>query len=199
MGAIHDAIEKMLLAEVSRDGRGWDAPPELHFLYVERGEPRLSACELEPQFWAQAPRPPMVLVAMGRRSEAFAPLLQMAAPPGLFGMAFLCEIYMVRTEPGASAETRRRNDADHRAHRLHTRPDAVEMRALFAVDRGGVSYQATVERGTGKRESCVWFPKPGGPGFTGDIPESLDKIVQAMTGVTLPERPDPAGVPGWPS
>lgn len=185
MGRMADRIEAALAAEVS-DRSEWDEPPGLYFLRVDGGE-----CALRPQAvpvscWAMGP-PSRVLEAIADGFGQFSGLLQPAAPEGLYGVAFRCEMWEVRTGlPGAEDHDQAQAMAHER--RLYQHPDRIEVRSIWAVDRYGISYDATLERETGEMRRLVTYPKPGVPGFSGIIPDALDKLVTVLLGVGLPAR-----------
>lgn len=183
MGRLHDRIAESLAAEVGSRTE-WDEPPGLWFLYLEGGQPRLSQIPLPEVIWTAA-RPPAVLAAMSNGLGDFRDLLQAAAPEGLHGAAFYCELWMARTTPGTAEHSEMAVAA--RKHEIHKQPGRIEARSMWAVDRAGITYCAEQQRGDGV-QSHVMYPKPGGPRVTGAIPAALDRIVTAMLGVTLPER-----------
>jgi hypothetical protein len=108
------------------------------------------------------------------------------APEGLHGAAFRCEAWEIS---GGKPGTAQRSEAiaDSMAHRIHERPDRKETRAMYAVDRAGITYAAVQRRGEAEVRRSIAFPGAGG-GFAGTIPLALDKIVTAVLGVTIPDR-----------
>jgi hypothetical protein len=183
---VADLILDAMEAEV-RSRTEWDEAPCLYFLSMSGG-----GCEVRPQavpedYWGMAP-PGRVLAALADGLGQFSGLLQSTAPEGLYGAAFRCEMWEVRTgPPGAPDHDRAQAMADER--RLREHPDRVETRSIWAVDRGGISYDVTLERESGDLRRLVTYPKPGVPGFTGIIPAALDRLVTALLGVELAARP----------
>ena len=182
------AILAVIEAEVLTR-RGWDQPPSLYFLSVRRHGPVLRRATLPPGIWRTAKRPADVLDALADAAGAGHGLLRAIVPPDLYGVGFMSEAWEVITEPDATEETRARNRADSLDHRLHTRPDRIEIRAFVAVDRAGLTYSSAVRRDTGRVSSEV-LPREPDHTALGSIPESLDAIVWALLGVELPARPD---------
>lgn len=186
MGRIADEIADALVTEV-RHRREWDEPPALCFLYVKGGRAGIREVPLPDVIWS-AGRPPLILARLAAvsGSEPVSSLLRNAAPEDLYGAAFRCEAWeVIGGEPGTAdwSETM----ADAQAHRLHLRADRREIRSIFAVDRAGVTYIAVQGRGDDDVRRSIAYPKPGA-GFTGTIPASLDRIVTAVLGVSLPSR-----------
>ena len=144
MSGIPNAIAATLAAEI-RARLAWDEAPALYTLYVEGGRPRLRQIPVPDHMWAGAPA--QVLLAMADGMAGFAPLLRSAAGPGLYGAAFRCEAWGVQAPQGDS-EALRQMVADANARRVHARPDRVEVRQLWAVDRARVTYMASQERGS---------------------------------------------------
>jgi len=183
LGGIPRAIAGTLAAEI-RKRREWDEAPALYALYVEGGRPRLSQIPVPDRMWAG--QPAQILLAMADGMAGFAPLLRSAAGPGLFGVAFRCEAWGVQAPPG-DREALRQMIVDANARRVHARPDRVEVRQFWAVDRARVTYMASQERGSGEVVTDVRQPEPG-MDHVGDIFSALDRLVSAMLGVTMPER-----------
>ncbi len=184
MGRIPEAIADALVAEI-KSRTEWDEAPALYTFYVESGRCRLAQIPLPEMVWSLA-APPAVLASFADAGLDEAVTLQAVAPPGLYGAAFRCEAWEVDGgKPGT--EQRRQALADSKARRLNTRPDRVEVRSIYGVDRAGVTYSAVQRRGeTGVRRSIA-YPKPG-HGFAGTIPNALDRLVTSFLGVSMPAR-----------
>jgi len=118
----------------------------------------------------------------------FSGLLSSVAPEGLHGAGFRCEAWAVT---GAKAGTRREREvtAAARARRLHVHPDRIESRCMYAVDRAGITYSAMQARGESEVKRSVSYPRAGEPGFSGIIPDALDRLVMGLLGVELAARP----------
>ena len=186
MGRIAEKILDAMEAEV-RSRAEWDEPPCLYFLRVDGGECEVRPLQVPEHYWAAAP-PGHVLSALADGMGQFSGLLRSAAPEGLYGAAFRCEMWEVRTGlPGT--EDHDRAEAMAHERRLYTHPDRVETRSIWAVDRGGASYDVTLERESGEVRRLVTYPKPGAPGFQGVVPDALDRLVTALLGVELAARP----------
>ncbi len=184
MGRLHDLIADALAAELLAR-TDWDEPPALCFLYVEAGRPRISALLLPDEMWS-ADRPPAVLARFAAISTSHSSLLASVAPEGLHGAAFRCEAWEIDAgKPG----TARRSEAlaDSMAHRIEQRPDAKEIRSIYAVDRAGITYAAVQRRGEDDVRRSIAYPGAGS-GFSGTIPCALDQIVTAVLGVAMPGR-----------
>jgi hypothetical protein len=180
---IPNAIAATLGAEI-RKRREWDEAPALYTLYVEGGRPRLGQIPVPGRMWAGPPA--QILLAMADGMAEFAPLLQSAAGPGLYGAAFRCEAWGVQA-PQGDREALRQMIADGNGRRISTRPDRVEVRQLWAVDRARTTYMASQERGSDEVVTDFRQPDPG-MDHTGDIFTALDGLVSAFLGVTLPGR-----------
>ena len=188
MSRIPDVIADALAAEV-KSRTEWDEAPALYTFYVESGRCRLSQIPLPEMVWV-LDEPPRVLadfangVASGRPEEVR--LLQAAVPPSLYGAAFRCEAWEIDGgKPGT--EQRRRGIADAQARRLKDRPDRIEIRSIYGVDRAGVTYAVVQRRGETDTRRSIAYPKPG-HGFAGTIPNALDRLVTAFLGVSMPAR-----------
>jgi len=167
----------------------WRQPPALYFLTLQRHGPGLRRARfLPPRFWHVWDRPVEGLAALADDAGEYAPLLQAAAPPALYGVGFMAEAWEVATEADDSAGKRRQDHLDAMAHRLFARPDRRELRTLVAVDRTGLTYTCSVHRDTGLAESLVLRRDPEHTAL-GAVPDALDSLVQSLLGVMLPPRP----------
>lgn len=179
------AIAEHLAAEIRRR-REWDEAPCLYTLYVEGGQPRLGPIPLPDAIWASGP-PAQVLLALADGMDGeFARLLQSAAPAGLHGAAFRTEAWMIHAPAGDDAALRKMV-ADGNARRVSQRPDRVEVRQIWAVDRARTTYMASQARGSSDVLTDVRRPERG-MDHVGDIFTGLDGIVSAFLGVTMSER-----------
>jgi hypothetical protein len=132
-------------------------------------------------------RPPRVLARLADGAGEFSGLFRAVAPEGLHGAAFRCEAWAVDAgKPGT--ERYSETTAASMARQLHVHPDRVESRCMYAVDRAGITYSAMQARGEAEVKRSVTYPKPGKPGFSGIIPNALDRLVTALLGVELPAR-----------
>jgi hypothetical protein len=87
-------------------------------------------------------------------------LLQSAAPAGLYGAAFRTEAWMIKAPEGDEAAMRKMI-ADGNARRVSRRPDRIEVRQIWAVDRARTTYMASQERGSSDVVTDVRRPEPG--------------------------------------
>jgi hypothetical protein len=185
MGKVQDAVSDALVAEIS-SREGWDEPPGLYFLYLEDGKCYARRQALPGAVWRSGP-PAAVLSAMAGCLGEVSGTLHQIAPEALHGVAFYTEAWTVM-QPEAGTAQRSEVMADAMAHRVHTRPDRVEARTMWAVDRAGIVYGALQRRDVDKAPMVtVTYPKPGMP-YAGDIPEALGRMVAAMIPETLPDR-----------
>jgi hypothetical protein len=181
---IQRAIAEHLAAEIRRR-REWDEPPALHTLYVEGGQPRLGQIPLPDAVWASGP-PSQVLLALADLGPDYARMLQSAAPAGLYGLAFRCEVWGISAPAGDEAALRKMVE-DGNARRVHERPDRVELRQIWAVDRARTTYMAMQERGKTEVRTDIRPPRPGND-HVGDVFDGLDRLVSAFLGVAVPGR-----------
>ena len=184
MGRIPDAIADALVAEV-KSRTEWDEAPALYTFYVESGRCRLAQIPLPEMVWAMD-EPARVLASFASAGLDEAVTLQAVAPPGLYGAAFRCEAWEVNGgKPGT--DQRRQALADSKARRLKDRPDRLEIRTIYGVDRGGVTYAAVQRRGETDVRRSIAYPKPG-HWFAGTVPNALDRMVTSFLGVSMPAR-----------
>ena len=187
MASVHDAIVAAMAEQLERR-RHWDEPPALYWLHLERGRPKLRQVGIPDLMWA-LDRPPAVL---GRIAVTMAAGRYRSPWPDLFGMAVRHEGWKVEVDPDAPDAKRvsRHVAAQSREHLLHTRPDRIEARMFYAVDRAGWTYQAEQKRGQLRAERMA-VPPASDPTITGAVVDALDLMVATMLGVTLPERVEP--------
>jgi hypothetical protein len=185
MGRVQDAVTAALAAEISSRVE-WDERPGLYSVGYEGGKAFMREVPLPDAVWSSGP-PAAVLAAIADGAGAWAAELRKVVPPGLHGVAFFTEQWMA-TAPHGTPEgddlIRRARAARGRVSQL---PDRVEARAMWAVDRAGITYEAFQVRGSAEVKTAVSYPQPG-QGYTGTIPRALDKLVTAFLGVDLPER-----------
>jgi hypothetical protein len=187
VASVHDAIVAAMAEQLERR-RHWDEPPALYWLHLERGRPKLRQVGIPDLMWA-LDRPPAVL---GRIAVTMAAGRYRSPWPDLFGMAVRHEGWKVEVDPDAPDAKRvsRHVAAQSREHLLHTRPDRIEARMFYAVDRAGWTYQAEQKRGQLRAERMA-VPPASDPTITGAVVDALDLMVATMLGVTLPERVEP--------
>lgn len=184
MSRIHDRIGDALAADLSAR-TAWDEAPALLFLYLGDSAPVLRKLDLPDAIWA-TDRPPYVLARIAAQAEQFTGLLAALAPEGMHGAALRCETWMASGgEPGT--EQRSEVMADAMAHKIRLRPDRVECRSIWAVDRAGVTYSAVIRRGEARVHRSISYPDAADQ-LRGTIPAALDRLVSGLTGVTLPAR-----------
>jgi hypothetical protein len=185
MGRAADIIADALAAEV-KSRTGWDEAPGLYFIYLHgRGGGRCAVRQLPvpDRMWA-ADRPPRVLAGMAQGLGSVSGLLQSVSPEALHGVAFRCEMWCA---DGGMPGTSQRSEmmADAYAHRLHLRPDRREARAMWAVDRAGITYGIMQFRDDPEVRRQVHYPAARRT-ITGDIPAALHELVTALLGVEMP-------------
>jgi hypothetical protein len=187
VASVHDGIVAAMAEQLERR-RHWDEPPALYWLHLERGRPKLRQVGIPDLMWS-LDRPPAVL---GRIAVTMAAGRYRSPWPDLFGMAVRHEGWKVEVDPDApdAKAVSRRVAAQSREHVLHTRPDRIEARMFYAVDRAGWTYQAEQKRGQLRAERMA-VPPASDPTITGAVVDALDLMVATMLGVTLPERVEP--------
>ena len=129
-------------------------------------------------------RPPVMLDRMSRGLGDFGALLARVAPEGLHGAAFRCEAWTVESRGPAGSKACDDLKREQHAGRLHVHPDRREERAVWAVDRAGITYGAMLLRGDTVARAQVSYPGPA-KRITGTVPEALERIVMAVLGVSL--------------
>jgi hypothetical protein len=176
MGRVQDAVCDALAAEIS-SREEWDELPGLYFLYLDDGKCHARHLCVPDAVWASGP-PTSVLSAMADCFGEISDLLP-AAPGALHGAAFYTETWTVDAAAPGTAE-RSEVMADAMAHRVHTRSDRVEARAMWAVDRAGIIYGALQRRDVDKApRTIVTYPGPGRR-IAGEVPKALERMVAAM-------------------
>lgn len=183
MGKVQERIAAGLAAEVG-SRVCWDEPPGLWFLYLQGGEAVLRHIDLPLFIWT-LDRPPVVPSRLADGLGEFSGLLSSAAPEGLHGAAFYTETWTVAEPPAGTAE-RSELLSDSYAHRLHLRPDRVEARSMWAVDRAGITYGALLRRDLDKEPRTQVSATGPGRQIRGGVPAALERIVSAMLAVTMP-------------
>lgn len=201
MTSTEQRIEALLWRAVA-ERRGWDEPPGLYLIRLAGpgGRPELLPVPVPGEIWALAnPRTgmrlPDVLAGMADmiasrdgRGRALLQELGNARGGRLHGVAFRHEGYGL-IEPTAlmSAAGRRQAAADARAHRIGDRPDATELRFMYAVDAAGYTYALMQPRGR-PVEKFVIPPGDQSVQPAGYVLESLDRLLEALCGVPVPQR-----------
>jgi hypothetical protein len=129
----------------------WDEPPALLLMRDRPARIVVGPVSIVPdELWAAAPRVPDALDALAKLAEMMTGRelrRQFGQVPGLCGLAFRHEGWVVRYTPDAPAAFRRQADADARAHRLHARPDRVECRMIEAATLGGQFFAGQMRGG----------------------------------------------------
>jgi hypothetical protein len=183
MGRVAEKILAALAAEVGSRTE-WDEPPALYFLHLADGKCLARPIDIPRAIWASGP-PALVLSAMADCMEPFADLLRQISPEGLRGAAFYSETWTVR-QPEAGTALRSEVMADAMAHRLHTRPDRVEARTMWAVDRAGNVYGAIKRRDIDDAPKTTVAYAKAGRRIGGEVPDALGRMVTALLAVTMP-------------
>jgi hypothetical protein len=167
MGRTQDAVLEALSAELGRR-TAWGERPGLHAVYLEDGEAHLAALPVEIEVWSSGATGE-VLSAVADLYASRSGILRRVASPELFGAAFFSETRMA---------------AQLAVPKLAGRK---ESRHIWAVDLDGVAYAAWQLRGGTEITTNVTSPGADLP-MLGRVPQSLGRIVTAMTGVALPGR-----------
>lgn len=168
MDSFADAVRAALTAELRHRPR-WDEPPALLMLYHRDGEVTVGRTSIVPQLWCLAPAAAVLNQLAWSLEQAtareIAGIFGLAHQAGLCGIAFRHEAWMASLHKDAPPALRKQFDEDGREHRIHTRPDRVEIRIMVASTTGG-QFMVTQTR-NGEPEV------PAESIFTGAIPEAL--------------------------
>jgi hypothetical protein len=174
------------LTEAAEAPPRWDWPPQLLRVYV-RGDVLLAPVNVVALAGPDV-RPPEVLdaIADGMAASGF-------RDPDLLGMAFVYEGWTVPDPVTA----RQAHVAAVMAgdHRLHEHPDRIEIRMAMAVDRHGATYHVEHQRAGSTRHLLAIPGRTPELEFTGSILLALDRMVEQLCGVTLPQRRPPYNPP----
>jgi len=187
MGIVHERVLDVMCASLASRTR-WDEPPEVYLFGLSMGRPHLHRMDVPDEVWGLT-RPPLVLEQVAAEAEHRTGMLAAVAPPDLHAAGFCCETWSMRDETVPGTPEHARLDAAARAHRLHRHPDRIESRTMWVVDRAGITYMATWPRGESAPHRYTDFPGAGRDRARGAVPETLDRLVQALLGVSLPPRP----------
>ncbi|MBF6333476.1 hypothetical protein [Nocardia transvalensis] len=114
-------------------------------------------------------------------------------PPALVGVAFYSE-EASGVQPSVHEVEAQRDPmiAAAEADRIRMGADRIEVRLLTAVDRDGLRYFLQLKAG----EITTHIASSGQTAHTlaAAVPEALDRILEALLGVTVPARPAPGRV-----
>lgn len=168
-GAALDAGVLAALEAALRARTKWDESPGLYFLKHQDGCVEVSDRELFDR-WPPHPPDALPLIAEAMEDTGFL-AAAFTAPHNFIGMAFRCESWAVFT-PGPEIPPGVRKMME--ARKLHTHPDRVECRVIWAVTRSGRHYFASQKRGSDQIEKGATENREG------TIPESLDRMVRAL-------------------
>ena len=187
--AMSAAVSRALAAELGSRA-GWDEDPCLYTIRMSQGRCRLTAASVPRHWWASAD-PAEVLDAVAGLAAGVRGMPGIRMRPDLYGIALRFEGWDL---PWADLgpEGHRQAVADAAAHRVHARPDRIEVRVLAGVDRTGTAYEARQQRGWPEIYQAVFAP---GRGPVGAVPDALRRVTAALTGVRLPQREDPGYEP----
>jgi hypothetical protein len=81
--------------------------------------------------------------------------------------------------PSGDEVAKRRLTRDGERHRVHARPDRIEVRMLTAVDRAGMSMQLVRFRDGDLKAMVQERMTDTGTGFNGTVPEALAALMEA--------------------
>lgn len=190
-------MQEVILGAVRRHVKArphWDEPPELSMIRYAGGRAQLRPVPVPDADWARQDRVTDLLERLAHAiSRGGADQIRAAGgpPADLAGAAFRTEAWMVA---GGGDEVL----AAARRRQLHAHPGRVEVRMMTAVDRAGLTYEVTQERLSGRVNAEV-FRRADDRLTRGRVPGALDRIVAALLGVPIPERPEPPGEwdAGW--
>jgi hypothetical protein len=177
-----------MTAEIRRR-RKWDEPPALYPIYLKGRSARLGPSLTPNAVWHAAP-PPEILAALAVIA-AGSDAMRRVAPPDLFAVGFFCETWVAvqPLDPGRDpvTQTREFDEIVRAAGGPSKLADRKESRYMWAVDRDGFTCSAWQVRGDRTIITSVDAPGAAYPA-EGSVVRSLDRIVTAMTGATLPRR-----------
>lgn len=175
---LRDAITRAMADEVESRTE-WDEMPELWRINLHDGQPVLRRIEVPPHLWTLA-RPPEVL------EEIASAVVTLHYYPGqqeddaedgpAYGFGLLHEGWAIQSDSMCGSE---RDAADAAAHRLHTRPDRVEVRMFTAVDRDQTVYAVMKSRG-GEMDQVLTSSADNITGLGGAIFDALTKLVKGI-------------------
>jgi hypothetical protein len=195
MSKVHDAIGDLLAAEIE-SRRAWDEPPQLYDLYLDGTRPYLSAVPLPEYIWDEDATGRRTADTLRMIAEGYRQAARGRPYPDdsktLHGAAFRHEGWMVAADKPDEL-SRRRLGRQARAHRLHEHPARVEVRLISCVDRAGITYMSSLERGGVHARQLVTYPGGDlstGEQLTGTVVGALDVMVAALTGFPAQRRRD---------
>ncbi|MBO0813827.1 MAG: hypothetical protein J2P30_01535 [Actinobacteria bacterium] len=192
----------LLLGQALAERRGWDGLPGLYLIRLEHRQqtPTLIPVPVPAELWALPEQHPGmrtldVLAGMADtiaspdgRGRALLQGIGNSRGGTLHGVAFRHEGYgLTNAAAFADPAFRRQAAADAYAHRIGDRPDATELRMMYAVDAAGYTYALMHPRG-GRPEKLIVPPDDPDLQPTGYVLESLDRLLEALCGVPCPQR-----------
>lgn len=189
---LHNVIMAALAERAETEAR-WDGAPALFRVYLIGRLVSLVPVDLPPVVWLHPKGPAAGLEMIAQRIVAAA---RLTGPPRtskhgiLHGIAFLSEAWFVEPPPEGDHHAWRRIQHMANEHRLKEHPDAHEIRTIIAVDLHGVTYEARLTRGKAVASRLIMMPGEE-PQAGGAIVESLDQMVEALTGAPAQKRPSP--------
>jgi hypothetical protein len=178
---LRDAITRAMVEEV--EGRTeWEVAPELWRISLRDGQPVLNQIPVPEGLWALA-RPPQVLEEIARaasNARYYPGQAEDDAEYGpAYGFGFLYEGWAIHSDTMCGSE---RDQADAAAHRLHTRPDRVEVRLFAAVDRDQITYHVMKSRNGGAFAQVEVHPPGDSHSIGGVVIDALAQLVKGVVG-----------------
>lgn len=170
-----------MLTRIVTNESQWDQPPRLLVLWRDLlGQANTLTVPVGDEQWAYA-HPPMVLAAMAERMLATRWEIAGKVPPELYGIAFVCEAWMVLADDADPARTAQVM-ADSAAKMLHSRPDRVEVRMACAIDLTGRRFLVLLERESADlvAETLDHTHSPGRWGASGAVFDALSGMMEAL-------------------
>lgn len=156
----------------------WDEPAEMYWLTLAAGRVRLESFSALPGFFEDA-RPVEKLAALAEAAEQTGPRFSRLVPPGVYGLAFFAEAWIVdvsKLGPDEVEEVMR----DAQARELSSRPDRIEQRSIHGVDRNG--YRLYVAQPRGGAIKTIVEERSSETHLTGTIVVALEKLLNIITG-----------------
>lgn len=156
----------------------WDEPAELYWLILAAGKVRLELFSELPGFFEDA-RPVEKLAALAEAAEQTGPNFSRLAPPGVYGLAFFTEAWIVdvsRLGPDQVDEVMR----NAHARELSLRTDRIEQRSIHGVDRNG--YRLYVAQPRGGAIKTIVEQRSSEIHLGGTIVVALEKLLTVVKG-----------------
>lgn len=159
----------------------WDIAPELWRVNLVDGQPVLRQIPVPEGLWTLA-RPPEVLEEIARAASNAGHYPGKAEEDEEYGPAygfgFLHEGWAIESD--STCGSQERDAADAAAHRIHLRPDRVEVRLFSVVDREQTRY-AVMRSRTGTMDEVLVGSAGDSDGPGGLVTDALIRLVKGLT------------------